>query len=286
MTAWSLPSTRAGRLAEAPARHELLFSALMLACASAMSDRVLTAVEAGWITAATNTFYVSAIVWGALWLAGSLVLDPGKEPVAYARRSDWIAIALALPAILAPFLLLNWMALTGLAIYVVFTSASRSRQQRGALIFLALSVPMFWSPRLASLASEVVLAVDAEFVSWILGTERVGNTVPFPGGSGYLYIAPGCSSIANVSLAILCWVAFGQFSNRGATLRDGVWLAAACAGVVAINVSRISLIGFFPSWYDFIHNSATGTMIASYATLAVILTICGFWKRREIFAPA
>lgn len=264
------------------ARHEFLFWALLLACASALSDRLVNALEEGWLTATVNTFYVSAVVWGALWLAGSLVIDPGEEAIDSVRWSDWTAVTLALPAILAPFLFLNWGALTCLALYVVLTSKSRCRQQRGALIFLALSVPMFWSPRLANLASEIVLSIDAEFVSWILRAERVGNTVALSDGTGYLYIAPGCSSIANVSLAMLCWVAFGQFSNRETTSRDAIWLGAACSGVVAINVARISLIGLFPTWYDFIHNSAPGTLIASYATLAVILAICGAWQRREI----
>lgn len=262
-------------------RGDLLGSLLLLGFGSAVSERILVALGTGWFNAVANTFFVSAIVWGALWLAVSLSFEAREtQPV---RRIDWAVAAVAAFAFLSPVSLANWVGLTALAVYTVVTADRRSPLQRGALIFLAITVPMFWSPRVANLFSEWVLAADAELVSWILGTQRVGNTVPYHNAAGFLYIAPGCSSVANLSQAMLCWAAFAQLSNRPATLRDLGWLLAACIGVVTINVTRISLIGFFPDWYEFLHESPTGTMIAGYSTLFTIVGLCVLWKKRELF---
>ena len=59
---------------------------------------------------------------------------------------------------------------------------------------------------LFQLFANFILAVDASLVSWLLGTHRTGNLVEFADKSGQLVIFPACSSLANVSLAFLCWV--------------------------------------------------------------------------------
>ena len=40
----------------------------------------------------------------------------------------------------------SWFALTGLAIYVIASSKAGSPMRRGALVFLAITVPMCWGP--------------------------------------------------------------------------------------------------------------------------------------------
>ena len=39
-------------------------------------------------------------------------------------------------------------------------------------------------------------------VTWLLGTERIGNMVRFADNSGYMVITPACASFANISLRI------------------------------------------------------------------------------------
>ena len=131
---------------------------------------------------------------------------------------------------------------------------------------------MYWSPLVFSLMSGVILQVDAILVSLVLGTARFGNSVAFADGWGYFYIAPPCSSLANVSLAFLCWVLVTQSlgTARSAGLR---YCLLAAAAVVAINVTRLALIGLSRSHYELIHGPV-GNVIAGWITFAVIFAIC------------
>jgi hypothetical protein len=122
-------------------------------------------------------------------------------------------------------------------------------------------------------------------VGWLVGTPRSGNAIQLADGSGYLWIAPACSSLANVSLAILCWVTVSKGVGRSGSLRDVGWVALACAAVVAINVTRISLIGFYPAYFDLLHGPV-GATVASWLTLGITVTICLLAVRRDLPARA
>jgi hypothetical protein len=64
---------------------------------------------------------------------------------------------------------------------------------------------MFWSRLLFAMLSDFISQADAILVSLIVGTERIGNTIGFADNSGYLFILLACSSLADVSLAVLGW---------------------------------------------------------------------------------
>ena len=71
----------------------------------------------------------------------------------------------------------SWFALTGLAIYVIASSNAGSPMRRGALVFLAITVPMCWGPFFLHVFSRPFLWSDALFVSNLIGTEQIGNLV-------------------------------------------------------------------------------------------------------------
>jgi hypothetical protein len=265
------------------ARSELFAGLLLLGFISGATDRIVTSVQVrGFAEAIANTFDVSAIVWGACWFAFTLALSKDAKPL---RRMDYVTATAMVAAFLVPVSAVNWMALTALSLYLALTSEHRSPLQRGAWVFLAITFTMFWSPRIFSLFSDWILAADAELVSWITGTQRIGNTVQLRDGQGFLWIAPACSSMANVSLAILCWITFAQFSDPPVSWRDVGWCVLTCVCVVAFNVTRIGLIGFYPTQYQAIHGPI-GTLIAGYITLLGIVGLCLLWKRRELFAAS
>jgi exosortase/archaeosortase family protein len=224
-----------------------------------------------------STFGISAIVWIASIVATTLVL---REPCSPVARTDWIVAATTLGLLLIPAPLLSWLVLTGLAIYVGRTSSSRSSLQRGAWIFLAITIPMFWSQRLFSVLSEFILAMDAGLVGWMTGLKHVGNTVQLADGRGHLFIGMPCSSLANVSLAILCWAVCVQASERQWLPRDLWWCAGACLAVVAVNVGRISLIGLYPEQYELLHGTI-GSTVANWVMLALIIGLC-LGMRRDL----
>jgi exosortase/archaeosortase family protein len=95
-----------------------------------------------------------------------------------------------------------------------------------------------------------------------------------------MQIYPACSSFANVSLAILCWVTFSQVTRYAGSRSQAVgWCLLACASVLLINVTRISLIGFFPHYYDLLHGPI-GTSVAGWLTLAASVAICAIGVKR------
>jgi hypothetical protein len=222
-----------------------------------------------------NTFDISAIVWIALSAGIALLLGPPWQPV---TRADQVVAAVAGATFLVPVAPLSWIGLTGLALYMAATSSEGSFARRGAWIVLAITVPMLWSRAAFQLLSDPILAFDATLVGWVVGTEQVGNAIASSDGSGYLWIAPACSSLTNVSLAILCWVLFKQVFYRLRPFSVNGWCVLACAAVVAINVTRLSLIASNNEYFDLVHG-VMGATIANWATFAAIVGICALGVR-------
>jgi exosortase/archaeosortase family protein len=260
-------------------RNELIAGLFIIGFANGILIRVVERLRTReWTDVLMNTFEISAIIWVALFAGISFLLRRPRAPVTHVDKA--VASA-AGAAFLAPIVPLSWMALFALAIYVIWTSQAKSFPRRGGWILLATTIPMFWSPVMLALLSDFILDVDAILVSWIVGTERAGNAVSFADGSGYLWIAPGCSSLPNMSLAILCWVLFTQVFYRGPPFRHAWCCALACAAVVAINVARLSLIGLYREHADLLHGQI-GAAVANWLTLAAIVGICALGVRHDL----
>ncbi len=264
-------------------RNELFAGLVLLGFANGISERVISSVAQFGIAAALlSTFNISVIVWSACAISILFLLRGPVQPV---RTFDWVMTTCVLVALVMPVAPLSWLALTGLAIHIMRSSPRSSFLHRGACILLAMTVPMFWGRLLFAFLSDLILQGDATLVGWLVGTPRVGNAIQFADGSGYLWIAPPCSSLANISLAILCWVTIAKALNHPGSLWDIGWVFVACAAVVAINVTRISLIGLYPEQYDLIHGPV-GLAVASWMILGVTLWICLLGVRRDLPARA
>ena|SRR5690242_20675688 len=114
--------------------------------------------------------------------------------------------------------------------------------------------------------------------SWFTGTERAGNALRFADGQGYLWIAPGCSSLSNISLAILCWVLFRQIRGLKWSLRSVGWCLLACFSVMIINVIRIGLMVMNKEGFEIMHGP-TGASLANWGTVVTVLGICLYGTR-------
>ncbi|MBM1175489.1 hypothetical protein [Microvirga arabica] len=256
---------------ELASRNQLFAAVALIGFANGISGKFVGAVLSSGITAAVlSTFQISIIVWAAFAICIRLLL---QAPTQAAQPSDWIVASGALMAFLVPVVEMSWVIISGLAIYLLVTSQGSNLLTRGAWILLAVTFPMFWSRLLFYMMSNPILEGDAVLVGWLVGTERVGNAIELADGSGYLWIAPGCSSLANVSLAILCWVTLAKARDRPSSLRDLGWVLAACAAVVGVNVARMSLIGIYPWHYELVHGPVGGA-IASWLILGVTVGIC------------
>jgi hypothetical protein len=250
-----------------------------LGCVSGLASRVIQSVNRlGWEDALFSTFEISAMVWFSCAAGVSLIL---RDRTIGVRSSELAMGAGFVLLVILPNGPLSWLAVTALSLYVIF-STNVASSRRGAFILLATTVPMLWSRLVFQFFANQILQIDASLVGWILGTDRSGDIVEFRDGSGVLVILPACSSLANVSLAFLCWVTVSQLVRHKVSAFDLLWCLMACISVMAVNVTRISVQGlsqwhyatFHSPWADAVGNTVIIGLIVGFSALGV---------RRELF---
>jgi exosortase/archaeosortase family protein len=260
-------------------RNHLYAGLAIVGLANGASERIAGSLaHDGAALALLNMFGLSLVVWLAAGAAAWLFLQSEEEA---ALKSDFIVAGAASIAFLLPIPQLSWLALTGLGCHIAFTSSGTMR--RAAVVLAAITIPMFWARIVFALFSDPVLAIDARLVGWVVGTQSDGNAIPFVDGSGLFFLEPACSSLTNVSLALLCGVVIAK-------LYDLPWSAAmvrtvlvACLATVAINIVRLSSIGVLPEYYGVIHGPF-GRSIAEWMTNFAVVAIYAGGLRSD--APA
>jgi hypothetical protein len=262
-------------------RDEFFAVLFILACVNGLGSQIVHSVRlSGWADALLSTFGISVIVWIACFRGTRLILQERTDKI----RSVDLALGFALLLLIAlPIGRLSWLAITILSLYVLLFGDPSSSRRRGAVILLATTVPMLWSVLLSRYFANFILEIDASLIGWLLGTGNVGNVVRFADQSGSLVITPYCSSLANVSLAVLAWVTISQWLPRRSSPKDLYWCFFAATSVVAINVARISLMGLSQMHYEAVHNQWIGA-IANLLTLGLTVGFCLLGVKREFFS--
>jgi hypothetical protein len=275
-TANELTAPRRGLVAalrHSISRNELFAGLYILGCANGLLGRILVSVNSdGWL----------GILGGDISVIVSMMAQEDKEEIGFA---DPAVAAVFLILVILPIFSLSWVAVTGLSLYILLFANDGSSRKRGALTLLALTVPMLWSGLIFRFFMNPILEIDASLVAWILGTEQVGATFGFADGSGSVVVLPACSSFANLSLAFLCWVSITQWAKHRWSAIDTVWSLLACISVIAVNVTRISLMGLSPWHHALLHNE-WGDMITNFIILAFIVGFTVLGARRELFPRA
>ncbi len=261
-------------------RGEFFAGLFFLGCVNGLGSQIIQSVNRhGWANALSNTFEISVIVWLSCFAGISIIL---RDRTGQMRSADLAVGAGFLLLVILPIGPLSWLAVTALCLYVL-VSTNESSLRRGAIILLATTMPVLWSRMLFQFFANQILQIDASLVSWLLGTHRIGNLVEFADGSGLLVILPACSSLTNVSLAFLCWVTVSQFVCHKKSAYDFLWCLLACASVVAINVTRVGMMGLSHLRYDEIHNY-WGDAVANAIILGLTICFTLLGVRRELFA--
>jgi hypothetical protein len=262
-------------------RDEFFAGLYILGCANGLLGRILLGFNSdGWIGILGGD--ISVIVWFACFAGVSMMAQEDKEEIGF---TDPAVAAVFLILVILPIFSLSWVAVTGLSLYILLFANDGSSRKRGALTLLALTVPMLWSGLIFRFFMNPILEIDASLVAWILGTERVGATFSFADGSGSVVVLPACSSFANISLAFLCWVSITQWAKHRWSAMDIVWSFLACISVIAVNVTRMSLMGLSPWHHALLHNE-WGNMITNYIILGFIVGFTMIGARRELFSRA
>jgi exosortase/archaeosortase family protein len=269
-----------GVLRRAMSREEFFAGLYILGLINGLGGQIIQSINVdGWSASAFER--ISVIEFLACFAGVALLLRDTKEAV---RTLDLAFGAIFLLFIILPVGVLSWVGVTGLSLYVLLTQPSPS-VRRGAIILLAVTVPMLWSRLLFQFFADIILGIDAALVASVLGTDRVGNVVRFFDSSGYMVVQPGCSSLANMSLAFLCWVTVTQWVNHRWSPTDIIWCLLTCVSVIAVNVIRISLMGLSQGHYQTLHTEF-GYTIGNFFLLALTVGFCVLGARREIFSRA
>jgi exosortase/archaeosortase family protein len=268
----ALPSGHTEAAARPAVARETVFAWLVLAAVlNAASKSLFEAVDrSGLVNAFLNTFGVSVIVWLGLGVAvAALARAPGRP----LTRLDGVAAGVAALMIVCPIPWFSQLAVAGLGIYLWLTSRRGDPVRGAAAIVLALSITFLWARLLLALFTDVILRFDTVVVGFLVGETPVGNVVPFPDGSGFMYVLPACSSVTNMSLALIAVAVFANLYKVPWSRRLALWSALAGASVFAINVTRMALIALFPQHYDTLHG-VEGATVTAWLTVAVVLAIC------------
>jgi hypothetical protein len=272
--------------------NEFFAGLYILACANGLLGRTIYTLnlEEGFYTlnlegwrGAVVGLELNVIVLSACFAGVYLIVTSNRNQI---RILDLVVALGFLGLVLLPIYAMSWVAVTGLSLYILFFANDGAERRRGALILLALAVPMLWSRLLFQFFARYLLELDATMAAWLLGTERIGNLVRFADNSGYMVISPGCASFGNFTYAFLCWVVVSQWVNHRWRPIDFLWLFLVCASVVAINVTRIALTGLSYSHYEAIHNNQWSEMVLSTVFLCLIIGFSVIGARRELFARA
>ena len=264
-------------------RDEFFAGLYILGCANGLLGRVIQSLNnaESW-TGVVIGLDVNVIVLFACFAGVSLLLGDERDQV----RSADVGVALVFLAfVILPIFPLSWVGVTGLSLYILSFARGNSSRRRGALILLALTIPMLWSRLLFQLFAKVILDIDAWLVASLLGTGQNGNMVQLADGSGYMVVLAPCSSLANMSLAFLCWVSITQWVNHRWSATDVLWSLLTCASVVAVNITRISLMGLSRGHYEAIH-SQWGDLATNSVMLVLMVGFTVLGARRELFPRA
>ena len=248
--AGSVPArpTTAGRTFS---RAGLLACAGVLAALNAQASQIIDTLRYSSALAGLGGLAgISAIIWFAMFAALKLGLDAEDKP---ASGQDLAVIATVVFLSLLPISIAAKGGLLLCGAYLFASSKPATDDRKIALLLLALTGPLVWGRLILNLFATPILSLDAHIVGSLLGTASDGNTVRFVDGSGKVLIETPCSSVHNMSLAILLWVTAAVLFNVRLDRRYAAVGVAMAAWMFGLNIARLAAIALFPSHYHELH---------------------------------
>ena len=188
-----------------------------------------------------------------------------------------LALGLFLAAVnVLPGTASTWLAATGVALFLLFSSRSDDQVRAAAVVLLALSVNGYWGPKIFDLFAYYLLRADAALVGAVLHLTQPGmgwhdTIIGHLGGHTVLIFGP-CSSFHNISLGLLCWVSILKLTRTSWVRKDFAVAFAIVLTVILLNAVRLYLIALSSEQYEYWHRGP-GEQIVAWATTMAVLAI-------------
>jgi exosortase/archaeosortase family protein len=235
-------------------RASLFACAGVLAALNAQADQIIGMLQyQSPVTAVSNLVGISAVIWFAMYAALRLGFEAEAERVS---RSDAIALCAIL---LLSFLPISYAAKAALllsGVYLLIRSEASTRARRVAYVLLALTGPLIWGRIVLLSFASPLLGLDAHIVGTVIGSSVVGNTVQFAGTAKRFLIGTGCSSVHNMSLALVLWTTAAALFDVRVDRRYAACGLLMVIVMYGLNIARLASIGLFPASFEFLHEGA------------------------------
>jgi hypothetical protein len=199
-------------------------------------------------------------------------------------------LAVALVACFAPVLIwtpfVTGTALTAVGLYLWATSSGDSKLKAAAVILVALSVNIYWAPKIFEIVSLPLLRADAAFVAALLSLSvpdvAWSDTIITSAGHSIGLYGP-CSSFHNISLGLLCWITVTKLIRSEWMASDLMFALAITLAVLVLNTARLALMAHGQATFDFWHDGMGGVVFAWFTTATVVgLSLWGASRRAPV----
>lgn len=241
-------------------RGETFAAAGVLAALNAQANQLIAALTyLRLINAILSAAGISVLIWAAMLAAWKIGAED-RNPLSSKTDVAVLATILALA-----FLPLTYAPKVGLLLcagYMLATARRSDSQRRAALVLLALTGPLIWGRLILHTFERQILALDAHIVGAAIGSHVNDNVVQFASGGNQFLIAGECSSVHNISLAILLWTTAAMLF-RIRIDRSYILVGVAMAALMfTLNIIRLSAIGLFPTHFDYLHYGGGADLFA------------------------
>lgn len=229
----------------------------------------------GWVVALSNLLGLNAIVLFAiygLWTIGQEESAMGTAgPLS---RADVAVLGIAMLLSLIPWHIAALGALLMLGGWGWITGAPGSADRRAALVMLAIASTVAIGRLVLHSVGDTVVGLDAHFVGWLAGMSVRGNVVDFVGpGSRSFIIGLPCSSVHNMSQAVLLWATVTQLLRLRIDAALAGFALLAMLGLFLVNAVRLVAIAWYPAHFDSIHNGLIGDVFGLISLIVAALIV-------------
>ena len=271
------PPARESHASTAMSRARLFAAVGLVAAFNALATRVSWSLSKGLWLSLSETLGISGIIWLALGIVAALALSDAEDRPAAA--GDFVGALGVVTASLLPSPALAGAILVPYAIWGLLEPRATANQRAIASILLTLTLTLVWGPLLLRVMPEL-LDADAKMVAWITGGLAHGNIYSSPDGASRFMVAPGCSSLNNMSLATILAVSLARYFRLRLNWQTVSAVAAASLATIAVNVGRMTMIALHPRALDYWHHGAGSVMFGWLALFAIVAVIGQATERR------